>query len=494
MPRANRQPKAREVIMKYEMTAMAAVAVTSRAKGCKVETRGQRTRPATAAEDRSAGASFDAGAPFWRTIPPMTSADLSRPPESTAAAARPPASARWRVLAIFSLGFLVSYIYRGVNLGFAPHLTRELGLGAADLGLLTSFYFLGFAAAQLPAGLLLDRFGPRRTEAVLLLVAVAGSLVFALAPGMAGLAVGRMLIGIGVSVCLGAAIQALSMWFPLSRMPLLNGVVMAIGGLGAVVVGAPLAWLLSLAGWRTLSLAMGGITLAMAVLLWFAAPEARRPSKESLGEQLRGTAQILRSGFFWRVVPLTLLNQGIFLAVQTLWVGAFMRDVPGLAPEAGARLVSVIGFAMMAGCVGAGWAARHLERMGVSLYAFAGIGMTMFVVVQGLLMAPLPVLQGPAQGVLWAAFGVFGSSGILAYAVLARNVPDHLIGRATTALTLTVFLSTFVCQVGVGYILDFWPAVDGRYPKAAHLTVWGIFVTLQLLAALWYALGARRRG
>jgi sugar phosphate permease len=56
------------------------------------------------------------------------------------------ASARWRVLAFFSLGFLVSYVFRGVNLGFAPYLTRELGLTAGDLGLLTSFYFLGLPA------------------------------------------------------------------------------------------------------------------------------------------------------------------------------------------------------------------------------------------------------------------------------------------------------------------------------------------------------------
>lgn len=187
----------------------------------------------------------------------MTTATLS--PSGLPAAAR---GLRWRVLAIFSLGFFVSYVYRGVNFGFAPYLSRELGLSAGDLGLLTSCYFLGFACAQLPAGLLLDRFGPRRTEAALLLVAAAGTLLFALGEGMAALAAGRMLIGVGVSVCLGAAIQALSMWFPLSRMPLLNGLVMAIGGLGAVVVGTPLDWLLSLVDWRTVCMGLGGVTLA----------------------------------------------------------------------------------------------------------------------------------------------------------------------------------------------------------------------------------------
>lgn len=400
----------------------------------------------------------------------------------------PATDARWRVLAVFSLGFLVSYVFRGVNLGFAPHLTRELGLSAGDLGLLTSFYFLGFAAAQLPAGILLDRYGPRKTEAVMLLAAVAGSMVFALAPGMAGLAAGRLLIGVGVSVCLGAAIQALSMWFPLSRMPLLNGLVMAIGGLGAVVVGSPLAWLLSWTDWRSVSAGLAFVSLAMAALLWFGVPDKARPGRETLTEQLRGTRQILGSERFWRVVPLTLLNQGVFLAVQTLWVGAFMRDVSGFAPDQSARLVSVIGLAMMAGCVGSGWAARHLERLGVSLKAFAGAGMMGFIVIQVLIMAQVPL----PPVLLWAAYGMFGSSGILTYAVLARSFPDALIGRATTAMTLTVFLATFLCQVGIGQVLDLWPTTDGRYPANAHLSAWTGLVALQALAALWYLMGKRR--
>lgn len=403
----------------------------------------------------------------------------------TAMAAQPnhASGARWRVLAVFSLGFLVSYIFRGVNLGFAPYLTRELGLTAGDLGLLTSFYFLGFACAQLPAGILLDRFGPRRTEAALLLLAVAGSFVFAWAPGMAGLAAGRAMIGVGVSVCLGAAIQALSMWFPLSRMPLLNGLVMAIGGLGAVVVGSPLSWLLSWTDWRTVSAGMAVVSFGMAVLLWFGVPDVKRVGKESFAEQWRGTRQILGSERFWRVVPLTLLNQGIFLAVQTLWVSAFMRDVQGLTSTQGARMVSVIGFAMMAGCVGAGWAARHLERRGISLYAFAGFGMMGFIVVQLLLMARLSFLPLP---LLWAAYGVFGSSGILTYAMLARRFPDALIGRATTAMTLTVFLATFAFQLGIGFVLDFFPTTGGHYPVAAHLSVWAGLVLTQVLAAIWY--------
>lgn len=123
-------------------------------------------------------------------------------------------SVQVRVLALFALGYFVSYVFRGVNLGFAPFVTHELGLSAADLGLLTSLYFLGFAGAQIPAGVMLDHFGPRRVTAGMLLFAAAGAAVFGAAHGLGTMMIGRLLIGVGVSVCLGAAFKALAQHFP----------------------------------------------------------------------------------------------------------------------------------------------------------------------------------------------------------------------------------------------------------------------------------------
>ena len=173
--------------------------------------------------------------------------------------------------------------------------------------------------------------------------------------------------------------------------------------------------------------------------------------------------------------------------MQSLWVGAWMRDVMGLAPREAAAQVSILGFAMMAGCVGFGAAARSLEKRGVSLYVFCGIGMTLFVVTQLLIMfgAPLPA------GLLWAAYGIFGGTGILSYAVLARHFPPHLIGRGNTTLTLIIFLLIFGFQIGVGAILSLWPATSGHYPAAAHLSAWGVLVVLQIASAIWYMAPSR---
>jgi MFS family permease len=163
--------------------------------------------------------------------------------------------------------------------------------------------------------------------------------------------------------------------------------------------------------------------------------------------------------------------------------------VQGFAPREAAALVSILGFAMMAGCVAFGAAARSLERRGISLYAFCGIGMALFVVTQLLIMfnAPLPA------SLLWAAYGIFGGTGILSYAVMARHFPAQMIGRVNTTLTLIIFLLIFGFQVGVGAVLSRWPASGGHYPAAAHLTAWGILVALQVLSAIWYVLPGRAR-
>jgi predicted MFS family arabinose efflux permease len=264
---------------------------------------------------------------------------------------------------------------------------------------------------------------------------------------------------------------------------------MAIGGFGGVMVGSPLTWLLGFAGWRAVCVGLGLLTVLVALAQWTLAPELNESRHQaSLGVQFKGTLHILRSAAFWRIGSFSIVTQGVFYAMQSLWVGAWMRDMQGLGPREAAALVSILGFAMMAGCVGFGAAARTLERRGISLYAFCGIGMALYVLTQLLIMfdAPLPA------GLLWAAYGIFGGTGILSYAVMARHFPAQMIGRVNTTLTLIIFLLIFGFQVGVGAVLSHWPASDGHYPPAAHLSTWGILVTLQVLSAIWYMLPGRK--
>jgi MFS family permease len=397
-------------------------------------------------------------------------------------------STRLKVFLLFAAGYFVSYVFRGVNLGFAPLITHDLGLSAADLGLLTSLYFIGFAVAQIPVGVLLDHFGPARVTPVMLVFAAAGIEVFGASQGIGGLMVGRLLIGVGVSVCLSAAFKASAQHFPVARLPLINGFTMAVGGLGGVVVGSPLASLLHVATWRQVCVGLGVFTLIVAAAIFLFAPRKSDGHHQAdIVTQFRGTWHILKSGAFWKIASFSVVTQGVFYAMQSLWIRPYLLDVMNLTPAHAAALVSVLGFAMMFGCVGFGAAARGMERRGVSVYAFCGWGMALFVVTQILMVLRVPI----PPVLLLAAYGFFGGVGILSYAVAAEYFPTHMIGRAHTTLTLVIFLLIFCFQVGIGALLSFWPAEGGHYPVSAHITVWIFLIAMQVASAVWYVLPSR---
>src|SRR5258708_34525812 len=173
----------------------------------------------------------------------------------------------------FAAGYYLSYFYRYINAVIAKDLVQDFGLAPGDLGLLTSAYFLAFAAFQLPLGVLLDRFGPRRCVAALMCVAAAGALTFGLARGLAMLSAGRALVGLGVSAGLGGRIKAFPLWFPRERLPALSGWVIGIGSLGALSATAPVQALARPLGWRALFLGLAALSFAPALLILFLVPE-----------------------------------------------------------------------------------------------------------------------------------------------------------------------------------------------------------------------------
>ena len=161
----------------------------------------------------------------------------------------------------FAAGYFLSFFFRNVNAVISKDLSSEFALSPSDLGFLTSMYLLAFAAFQLPLGVLLDRYGPRRVVAALLCVAAAGALIFALARDVTMLSIGRALIGLGVSAGLMGAIKAFTLWFPLSRLAMLNGLYLAAGGIGGLSATAPAQALIEPLGWRGLFHVLSGLSV-----------------------------------------------------------------------------------------------------------------------------------------------------------------------------------------------------------------------------------------
>jgi len=401
-----------------------------------------------------------------------------------------PSSLLLRVFAPFAAGYFLSFLYRVVNAVLAPELLRDLGIGPSTLGLLTATYFIAFASFQLPLGVLLDRFGPRRVEALLLLVAALGALCFARADSIAQLILGRALIGLGVSACLMAAFKAYTQWFTAEKWPLINGFQMAAGGLGALAATSPVQWLLPWAGWRGVFLVLALCTLLVAALVFFLVPEKETAAQgERFGNQIRGIGTVFTSLDFWRVAPLTGLSQATFFAIQGLWASPWLKDVNHLEPAAVVTMLFWVALAMVAGFIGLGALAERLHRLGVSVLVSAVTGMVLFMVVQLLL------LVGPSGWTmpLWLGFGFFGTSGILAYAALSQRFPVHLAGRVSTALNLLVFVAAFAGQWAIGVIVGWWPpSGQGQLAVAGLRTGFAFMLACQVAALIWFVLAGQK--
>ncbi len=395
-----------------------------------------------------------------------------------------------RVFVPFALGYFLSYLFRVVNAVIAPNLVADLALDPARLGLLTSAYFLTFAAFQLPLGVLLDRYGPRRVEAILLLFAAAGALLFARAESVTGLVAARALIGLGVCACLMAAFKAFVLWIPAPRLPLVNGLQMAAGGLGAITATAPIELLLQVTDWRGVFTLLSALTFLVAIAVFTIVPE--RPVARGgtdLHLQLRGIATIFRDHFFWRVAPLTVASQATFLSIQGLWAGPWLRDVAGFERPLVAETLLLTALAMVAGFFLFGFVAERLGRYGVPLMTVATTGIICFMLVQLLLIGA--GLHFPR--LLWVLFGFFGTAGILPYAALSQHFPPQMAGRANTGVNVLVFTIAFAAQWGIGAVIDLWPATTaGLYAPAGYRTAFALMLALQVLGWLWFVAAGRK--
>jgi predicted MFS family arabinose efflux permease len=391
----------------------------------------------------------------------------------------------------FALGYFLSYLYRTVNAVISERLSQDVGLDAHDLGLLTSAYFLAFAAAQIPLGMFLDRYGPRRVQTILMSVAGIGALIFSVSGEQAGLIVGRGLIGLGVAGGLMASLKAITLWFPKRRWPLFNAIILTTGGVGAMAATTPIQWALGFTDWRGIFMGLAGVSATVAAIIFLSVPERRTTAATpSLGQQLSTLGGIYRDRLFWRVAPITVLIAAAGMAIQTLWSGPWLRDVAGLNQADTASYLLMIAAWMTVGFALGGVITDILTRYGFTLMAIMGTGMLIFILSQVYLVFPFdPLARWP-----WAIFALSANMMVLAFPILCGHFPLELAGRVNTALNVFVFGGAFAVQYGIGAIIDLFPAGAGNhYPLEAYQAAIGTFLVLQGLTFLWFVL-FRKKG
>lgn len=385
-------------------------------------------------------------------------------------------------LAPFALGYFLSYLFRAVNAVVAPDLVRDLSLDAGKLGFLTAAYLLAFSLFQLPLGILLDRYGPRRVQGGLLAIAALGALLFSFGRDVVTLTFARGLIGLGFAGGLMASFKAVVIWVPEQRRAFASAAVMSGGALGLMVSTAPMEWLVDQHGWRAVFAGLAALTALTAALILIVVPRPDATGKAlPLTEQMRSLWTIMSDPAFVRLAPMLGLSAGTHIAIQTLWAGPWWRDMGGLDRAGVARSLFMMAAAFFVGILGSGAAADRMMRRGISALDVMLVFMIVFLLAQGLII--LDVLRLP----VWIMFGMLGQVAILAFPWLSGYFGAALSGRATSAMNLMIFVAAFVAQWAMGAIIDLYPrTATGGFPPEAYRAAFGTFLALQVAGLLFY--------
>lgn len=368
------------------------------------------------------------------------------------------------VFLAFAAAYFCSALLRAITATLAPVLTQEFSLHARDLGLLAGGYFLGFAAVQLPLGTWLDRHGPKRVILWFLSLAAVGCLAFSMASSFAGLLAARVLVGMGASACLMAALTGYRCWFDAPALLRANSWMLMTGSLGMLASTLPVQWLMPLTGWRPLFWILAALILLAMAAIARVVPALRSPAPlpEAVDRTQAvspapeaGYAPIWRSRYFRKMAPLAFFNYGGMVAVQTLWAGPWMVRVTGNTPFESATGLFFINASMLLTFWAWGMVNPRLARSGWNATRLITWGVPL-----SLAVLAFNIAAGPATGWLgWALFCVTSSVMGLAQPAVGMSFRASLAGRALSAYNLVIFAGVFVAQWSLGLLIDGFSAM-----------------------------------
>ena len=361
----------------------------------------------------------------------------------------------FRFLGVLGLAYVLSQFLRSSNAVIAPELVLDLGLDASELGALTGAYFLSFALVQLPVGILLDRFGPRRVMSSMMLMAVLGSYVFSISNDLAGFTMARALMGLGCASILMGGFVVFARWYPKSRFSMFAGAMLGIGNMGLLVSTFPLAWTVERFGWRTsfewTSLAALVLAAAVYFILRDNPPgQAARSSDENLLESVKGFGVILAERRLWTLYPLMFVGYASVASISMLWAGPYLADVHGLDVISRGEILFLMGCGSVAGA----FFYAPLDRL---------FNTRKGVVIGGALTALTVLLLLATQGegslvLTTAAFAMLALATGYVTVLTAHSrslYPDHMVGRGVSLGNMMNMMGVAVVQLLSGVVMDF---------------------------------------
>lgn len=357
----------------------------------------------------------------------------------------------WAAFALGTMYFGYAFAQRVAPSVMTGELMRDLSVGGAALGSLSAFYFYAYAGIQLPVGVLIDRFGPRKLLSGALILCAFASMGFASSETVLGASIGRGVIGGTVAFGFVGTLTIATYWFPPSRFAMLSGLVLTVGMLGAIAGQAPLRVLVEGLGWRDSMLTLGVLGAVLGILLYLVVPE--RPRNESPGTAARhplaGLKDVAANPQSWLCAAIGFGPTSTLLAFSGLWAVPWLSTVHGFSVSRAAGIASAVFLGWAVGAPLLGWLSDHIGRrkpvilgglalslISICLILFAGI-------VDAIMLAVLFFANGVGSCAMVVCFG----------AVRELNRRENS-ATALGLMNMFVVGSGAVLQPLIGWLLD----------------------------------------
>lgn len=382
--------------------------------------------------------------------------------------------------------YFFSFFFRVSASVVLPSEASRLGLSAGLTGLISSLYYYAYAVMQPLSGVLHDRFGPLRIVACGMLITCLGQAAYVLWPTTSGLALWRLMTGLGLAPMFSGALVYQASAFPKEKYALYSGLTVAAGNLGAVVSVAPLGAALDHWGQWPVFVVLAILSLGMAILLAGfrqkdpLAHSARGGRNNLLSRIPRAFGEIIASPFLRSLALLWSLEVGTLLSLQGLWAVSWYHTAFSCPLPEARRWATLIGFGVMGGTLLAGrlqiLPGRRAKVLSLSYGAYA----LFWLILMGLVaFGSSLVLAGITGFLVGTALGV--STVHFASALNDVVLPDRR-GATLGMVNMMVFVAVILFQWGTGVIMNHFPGPEpGTYTHLGFLVAFS-FTTILILA------------
>ena len=392
---------------------------------------------------------------------------------------------RWLIFIVLTLAYFFVYFHRLSLSIVANDLIADFKTTASVMGLLGSIYFYCYAFMQFPAGLLSDSLGPRKSVTFFLIIASAGSIIFGFAPTIKIAFLGRVMVGLGVSMVFIPTMKILSRWFHPHEFAFMTGILNAVGGIGVLAATWLLALMTLLFGWRISFELIGCFTFVIVVLVWLVVrdrPEDKGwPSIEELGKTkdgkvtppakqiplLEGARRVISEKYFWPVAIWFFFDCGVFFAFGGLWGGPYLMHVYGMSRAQAGTVLSMIAWGMIIGSPPLGFLSDKVMKSRKKPFILCNLVLVIELAFLSCYPAGLPHIT---LYILFFIFSICSSSVVIfGFTIIKELFPMEMAGTSTGMVNLFPFLGGAVFMPLLGRVLDAYPKSNtGGYSLEAY--------------------------